>query len=41
MTDRVTDVRAYKAERVDRTLGEVRMREIDPGADNADPNTFP
>ena len=41
MTDRVTDVRAYKAERIDSAVREVRMREIDPGADNADPNMFP
>jgi len=40
MTDRVTDVRTYKAERVDGAVREVRMREIDPGADNPDPNTF-
>jgi hypothetical protein len=41
VTDRVIDIRAYKAERIDGAVREVRMREIDPGADNADPNTFP
>jgi hypothetical protein len=41
MADRVAHIGTEEAERIDRVVAEVRMREIDPGADNADPNTFP
>lgn len=41
MADRVAHIGTEEAERIDRVVAEVRMREINPGADNADPNTFP
>jgi hypothetical protein len=40
MADRVADVRTDETEGIDRANRKVRMRKINPGADDADPNTF-
>lgn len=41
MTDGIADIGTHEAESVDRAIRKVRMRKVNPGADNADPNTLP